>query len=637
MPVTINSNSILGILEANATAPTNAVPLSMLTDLSNEIQDLSGIVFDLSATVFDLSNVVTNNTNTIIDICNQLIIIDNSITDLSGGLQDLSGVVFDLSNVVTNNITNIFDLSSDLQDLSGVVFDLSNVVTNNITNIFDLSSDLQDLSGIVFDLSNVVTNNITNIFDISSHIVVIDNSINILFDNSGADSFDQSYNDLYLAKPQFVQNISGGYDATDDRIEIQWDLPSQIRAANNFNAGTHQTINTNVFSPSLVSTNHAPYYPSGYGGNTLPTQSSAPSLPHTLDLTVPAYSTNLYPQPSLEPEFTDLNYLPYHQNIGIDVRRNLNGTISNWCPLQPNDIDYVRSTNKQHLWAGTRGFYIRNDSNNAGTSGGDYSPNGNATTVPGPGGNQGDKIYQLTNSPIFQVQGQSGAMFQFRVYLTNNSDEVLTATPHDISFNSENPPYWRYTYFPDVSNQFLSFASVGGATPPRNITNGPGLWATANQPPNGTNTVPVPETTYRTLEIRGQNNNARPYQDPSGTPSNSVLDANCAADASMSLPFSQIGSFQVNVQFGFDLSGEYHYPLQTTVPSNGASNPQRPWGEQYEESSGNILTKQSYGHRQETIMNGCLKILTHQQPITLVILITRLYIQDIHIMFRTIR
>ena len=433
-----------------------------------------------------------------------------------------------------------------------------------------------------------------SIVDICNQIVVIDNSINILFDNSGGgDSFDQSYNLLYLSKPQFVENISGGFDLNDDRIEIQWDLPVQYRASNNFNSGTHRTINSNVFSPSLISSDHAPYYPSGYGGNRLSTQATPPSQPHTLDLTVPAYSTGIYNSPSDDPSFNDLNYLPYHQNIGIDFRRKLSGTISDWCTLQPDDIDYKKSSNPQHLWAGTRGFYIRNDSNNAGTSGGDYSPNGNNTTIPGPGGNQGDKIYQLTNSPIFQIQGQSGASFQFRVYLTNNSDEVLTATPHDISFASENPPYWRYSYFPDVSSQFISFGAPGAATPPRNITNGPGLWGALNQP-NGTNDLVNPVTSYRTLAIEGQNNNARPYVDPSGSPTANTANANCAADVSMSLAFDQLANFSINTVYSFDLSGEYHYPLEVTNPSNGASNPQRPWGEQYDPSMGNALEKTTY-------------------------------------------
>ena len=567
MPITINGNSVNGVLEANVVGQNYAVPYSMLSDISSQLIDLSNAVTDLSGVVTDLSGSFTDLSGSFTDLSGSFADLSGSFTDLSGSFADLSGSFADLSGSFT-------DLSGSFTDLSGSFADLSGSFTDLSGSFADLSGSFTDLSGIVYDLSNTVV-------DICNQLVIIDNSINIL----EGDLFEASYNELYLKKPNPVIDLSGSYNSTDTRIELEWALPTQIRAANNFTSGTHQTVIEKVFSPSLLAP-HAPYYPSGYGGNLISgTQSTTPDPPQndtSLNLTVPAYATGLYPSLATDPSFSDLNWLPYHQNIGIDVRRRLpTGTISDWCPLRPNDLRYVKAP--QHLWAGTRGFYIRNDTNYTSTVGGDYSPNGNNGNTPGPGGTQGDHIYQLTNSPVFTVQGQAGAGFQFRVYLTNNSNEILTQTPHDVSFNSENPPYWRYSYYPDVSSSFISFGAPGPATPPRSISNGPGLWSgTANQP-NGNGQVPAPTIDYRTINIQGKNNNDRPFSDPSGSPAAAPSDANCAADASMSLPFNQLGSFNLKVQYGFDLSGEYHYPLQPT--SNGASNPTRPWGEQFDVSA----------------------------------------------------
>ena len=96
------------------------------------------------------------------------------------------------------------------------------------------------------------------------------------------------------------------YNSTDTRIELEWALPTQIRAANNFTSGTHQTVIEKVFSPSLLAP-HAPYYPSGYGGNLISgTQSTTPDPPQndtSLNLTVPAYATGLYPSLATDPSF----------------------------------------------------------------------------------------------------------------------------------------------------------------------------------------------------------------------------------------------------------------------------------------------------------------------------------------------
>ena len=119
---------------------------------------------------------------------------------------------------------------------------------------------------------------------------------------------------------------------------------------------------------------------------------------------------------------------------------------------------------EQNLWYQTRGLNIL-DGLSANNSKGNYSPNQN----PGPGNSQGDFIYQLEDNNKFTSIG--GNQYQFRVYLTNNSSEILSPTSYDISFNSENPPYWRYRYIPDICNNYIRFGTPGLATPPRNISN----------------------------------------------------------------------------------------------------------------------------------------------------------------------
>ena len=93
------------------------------------------------------------------------------------------------------------------------------------------------------------------------------------------------------------------------------------------------------------------------------------------------------------------------------------------------------------------------------------------------------------------------------MYLTNNSDEVLTPTADDLAFDCEPIPYWRYKYIPDNSNNFISFGSPGDATPPRNISNG----STWDNPTGGPTFTNDPVQTYKTLTIIGANNNALPF------------------------------------------------------------------------------------------------------------------------------
>ena len=110
--------------------------------------------------------------------------------------------------------------------------------------------------------------------------------------------------------------------------------------------------------------------------------SSTPN--NILNLIVPSVSTGFYSSVSQDPSFNDLNYLPYHQHLGVDYRYLSGTTLSNWQPITPADIGYQGKTGKdygeQHLWYQTKGLYIKDGTGGQGAEG-DYSPNSN----PGPG------------------------------------------------------------------------------------------------------------------------------------------------------------------------------------------------------------------------------------------------------------
>jgi len=232
------------------------------------------------------------------------------------------------------------------------------------------------------------------------------------------------------------------------------------------------------------------------------------------------------------------------------------------------------------LWHQTRGLYIV-DGLSSTLNNGDYSPN----SGPGPGGSKGDFIYQLEDNNKFSSVGNS--QYQFRVYLTNNSDEVLTPTADDLAFGSETPPYWRYKYIPDNSNNFITFGSPGDATPPRNISNGFKSGSTWNSPqslqpagPSNSDTLYFPVQTYNSLTITGSNNNAITFVPTNGTPATTISDNTSPADASLNIPFNQLSTYSLKVQYSFDISASYIYPFPTTfnLPS---TDPTRPWGEQH--------------------------------------------------------
>ena len=360
--------------------------------------------------------------------------------------------------------------------------------------------------------------------------------------------------ETFFNKPDFVSGATGSYDIVDQRVELTWETPPQERAAFNYISGPHEERRDNVFTPSLPLPNHSPNYP-------LPQGSPAATF---LNLIVPAASTGYYANTSQEPGFSDLNFLPYHQYVGVDYRTKTGLTLTGWSPITPSDLGFAGTQSKfpgeQNLWHQTRGLFIK-DGVGGITSMGDYAPNGDNNGIPGPGGNKGDFTYQISENIKFSSTG--GVQYQFRVYLTNNSDEVLTATTDDIAFSSENPPYWRYKYIPDNSNNFISFGSPGDATPPRNISNG-----STGQPTGGPTFTNDPVQTYKTLTIIGANNNDLPYLLPNGSPAASSSDATSPADVSLNIPFNQLGTYSLTVNYGFDISASYVRDSLT------------PWGEQ---------------------------------------------------------
>jgi hypothetical protein len=359
---------------------------------------------------------------------------------------------------------------------------------------------------------------------------------------------DTSFNEIFYKKPDFVIGATGLYDIQDQRIELTWETPPQKRAAFNFISApaNARTPKGEVFTPSLPLPHHDPNFP------------AAPNT--ALNLIVPAVSTGFYDDSTgnVAPGFSDLNYVPYHQDLRVDYRTRSNNQISGWKGITATDLGYTRSKGEQMLWHQTRGLFIvdNQSSGSPGTSKGDYSPN-----IPNSAGL--NFVYEMQGNAKFSSTNK-GEGYQFRVYLTNTSDEVLTPTNADSDFTTLNT-FWRYSYIPDNSNNYITFGSPGAATPPRNISNG------APQPTGGpTSFVSEPVQTYKTLIIIGANNNATPFVDPSGTPAISSSNS-LPADASLNIPFSQLATYSLTVKYGFDLSGAYVY-------QSGSSS--TPWGEQ---------------------------------------------------------
>lgn len=356
--------------------------------------------------------------------------------------------------------------------------------------------------------------------------------------------------ETFFNKPDFVSGATGSYDIVDQRVELTWKTPPQERAAFNYISGQHQGRRTDVFTPSLKDVSgQAQYYPASHVGQN-----------NILNLIVPAKSTGYYATIAQEPGFSDLNFLPYHQYVGVDYRTKIGSTLSVWSPITPSDLGFAGKLNKfpgeQNLWHQTQGLFIIDGIGGSGGKG-DYYPN----FTPPPLSGMGDFIYQLEENTKFR--SSNNEQYQFRVYLTNNSDEILTPTADDLAFDSEDPPYWRYKYIPDNSNNFITFGSPGDATPPRNISNG-----SAGQPKGGPTFTNDPVQTYKTLTIIGANNNALPFFDVSGSPAATSSDATSPADVSLNIPFNQLGTYSLNVNYGFNITASYVRDSLT------------PWGEQ---------------------------------------------------------
>ena len=380
---------------------------------------------------------------------------------------------------------------------------------------------------------------------------------------------DTSFNEIFYKKPDFVIGATGSYDTIDKRIELTWQTPPQKRAAFNFISApaNARTPATQVFTPSLPQ--HDPNFPAAPGT--------------ALNLIVPAKSTGFYSNKSDEPGFSDLNYVPYHQDLRVDYRTE---KASNWQPITALDLGFhgsknnpsnVGSKGEQMLWHQTRGLFIQDNTANPLANTGNYSPNFTPST-------NLEFVYEMQGNPKFT--SSKGDRYQFRVYLTNTSDEVLTPTTADTNFNTNNPPYWRYSYIPDNSNNYITFGAPGAATPPRNISNGfptnTNSWTTSNSTlqPKGfgeSNNTYTADQTYNSLIVKGANNNDNPFKraltDTLGYPNPNPTANPPPADASLNIVFSQLPTYSLKVIYSFDISGAYIYP--PPLPSNLTS-----WGEQ---------------------------------------------------------
>ena len=138
--VTITKDKINGLLESQVTQPTDAVPLSMLNDLSGSIAiDISNLeteIYDLSAYVYTLSGDP-------IDISDLSAVVYDLSTNVYIDISNLETEIYDLSYYVYN------DLSSGGGSINiGTYTDTSTTIFPTITTLlFDASSFTLDLSG----------------------------------------------------------------------------------------------------------------------------------------------------------------------------------------------------------------------------------------------------------------------------------------------------------------------------------------------------------------------------------------------------------------------------------------------------------------------------------------------------------
>lgn len=293
-------------------------------------------------------------------------------------------------------------------------------------------------------------------------------------------SFNPPYNWVYGT----FDASSGFYDAADQRLELNWILPPRVSAGFNFSVPPRQL-----------------------NDNTINLEPGTYSNVGILDICY--------------------NYLPYHETLKIDYRTRTPPSITwgNWTTLSTSHLA-LSGNPKPNLYPQTRGAYFVAG---VGTITGIYGNNSGSPPVP-------QYVYQNTN--FFPLGNDQ---YQFRIYLTNSSQEVLDSPDYFGTID----PSWNYLYMPDTSDNFLSFGQFGPATPPLFIA--------------------ISSTNYRLLNINGANNN-------DGT--NNIDTVNPVADASLNTLFTQLSAYGLFVNFGFDLSGQLHssskqvfVPPVTTITS----------------------------------------------------------------------
>ena len=256
---------------------------------------------------------------------------------------------------------------------------------------------------------------------------------------------------------------SGRYDPIDQRIELHWALPPRRAFALNY------SISPRVMQDTTIN-----------------------------------YDPGIYVNFGIEEKVH--NYVPYHEKIHIEyrIRQSSSDPWTSWTLLEPIDIG-LQGNPQPHLFTQTIGAYFVAG---VGNIIGEYGNGTGTPVIP-------QFVYQNTNK--FQF---GATQYQFRIYLTNKSEEILPSPDYFGTID----PEWNYLYFPDSSDNFLSFGQFGPATPPLSIN--------------------ISSTNYKLLNINGANNNPN-----SSSP---------VADASLNTLFTDLSSYGLYVNFGFDLSGEIH-------------------------------------------------------------------------------
>ena len=228
MPIT-NGNSVNGVLEANVVGQNYAVPYSMLSDissqlidLSNAVTDLSGVVTDLSGSFTDLSGFIHGFVRFILQtfrvhsqisrfICRSLRFICRSLWFI----HRFVGFIYRPFRIIHRFVGFFCRPFRIIHRFVGFICRFIWFIHRFVRFFLQTFQVLLQIFQELSRLSNTV------VVDICNQLVIIDNSINIL----EGDLFEASYNELYLKKPNPVIDLSGSYNSTDTRIELEWALP----------------------------------------------------------------------------------------------------------------------------------------------------------------------------------------------------------------------------------------------------------------------------------------------------------------------------------------------------------------------------------------------------------------------------